>query len=69
MPFQWRMQVSIGLVCIIREPPFVCGFLPRFFFFLGGLGYQDKDMVFRFIIKYCSLRAFGPLGNNRSSFI
>jgi hypothetical protein len=25
-----------------------------------GLGYQDKDIVFRFIIEYSSLRHFGP---------
>jgi hypothetical protein len=25
-----------------------------------GLAYQDKDIVFRFIIEYSSLRAFGP---------
>jgi hypothetical protein len=26
-----------------------------------------KDIVFRFIIKYSSLRDFGPLGNNNRS--
>jgi hypothetical protein len=26
-----------------------------------GLAYQGKDIVFRFIIEYSSLRAFGPL--------
>jgi hypothetical protein len=31
---------------------------------------QGKDIVFRFIIEYSSLRDFGPLGNNiRSIFI
>jgi hypothetical protein len=25
-----------------------------------GLAYQDKDVVFRFIIEYSSLRGFGP---------
>jgi len=25
-----------------------------------GLAYQDKDIVFRFIIEYSSLRDFGP---------
>jgi hypothetical protein len=25
-----------------------------------GLAYQGKDIVFRFIIEYSSLRAFGP---------
>ncbi len=25
-----------------------------------GLAYQDKDIVFRFIIEYTSLRDFGP---------
>jgi len=35
-----------------------------------GLAYQGKDIVFRFIIEYTSLRGFGPLGNNnRSIFI
>jgi hypothetical protein len=27
-----------------------------------GLAYQGKDIVFRFIIEYTSLRDFGPLG-------
>jgi hypothetical protein len=33
-----------------------------------GLADQGKDIVFRFIIKYSSLRDFGPLGY-RSIFI
>ncbi len=33
-----------------------------------GLAYQGKDIVFRFIIEYSSLRDFGPL-SNRSIFI
>ncbi len=33
-----------------------------------GLAYQGKDIVFRFITEYSSLRDFGPLGN-RSLFI
>ncbi len=33
-----------------------------------GLAYQGRDIVFRFIIEYSSLRDFGPLGN-RSIFI
>ncbi len=32
-----------------------------------GLAYQGKDILFRFIIEYSSLRDFGPLGNNNSS--
>jgi hypothetical protein len=28
-----------------------------------GHAYQGKDIVFRFIIEYSSLRDFGPLGN------
>jgi hypothetical protein len=32
-----------------------------------GLAYQDKDIVFRFLIEYSSLMDFyRPLGNNRS---
>jgi hypothetical protein len=31
-----------------------------FFLFFVGLGYQGKDIVFRFIIEYSSLRDFGP---------
>jgi len=27
-----------------------------------GLAYQGKDIVFRFIIEYSSLKDFGPLG-------
>ncbi len=35
-----------------------------------GLAYQGRDIVFRFIIEYSSLRDFGPLGNNiRSIFV
>jgi hypothetical protein len=38
--------------------------------FIFGLAYQDKDIVFRFIIEYSSLKGFWPLGNsNRSIFI
>jgi len=40
-----------------------------FSFVVVGLAYQGKDIVFRFIIEYSSLRDFGPLlGNNRSIF-
>ncbi len=28
---------------------------------------EGKDIVFRFIIEYSSLRDFGPLGNNNRS--
>jgi hypothetical protein len=38
--------------------------------FLGGadLAYQGKDIVFRFIIEYSSLRVFyRPLGNNNNN--
>jgi hypothetical protein len=28
--------------------------------FVVGIAYQDKDIVFRFIIEYSSLRDFGP---------
>jgi hypothetical protein len=31
-----------------------------FYFHICGLAYKDKDIVFRFIIKYNSLRDFGP---------
>ncbi len=34
-----------------------------------GLAYQAKDIVFRFIIEYGSLRDFGPYLCNRSVFI
>jgi hypothetical protein len=30
-------------------------------FFFVGLAYQGKDIVFRFIIEYSSLRYVGPL--------
>jgi hypothetical protein len=33
------------------------------------VAYQGKDIVFRFIIEYSSLRDFGPLGDNRFIFI
>jgi hypothetical protein len=33
--------------------------------FVVGLAYQGKDIIFRFIIEYSSLRDFyRPLGNN-----
>jgi hypothetical protein len=32
-----------------------------------GIAYQGKDIVFRFIIEYSSLRDFWPLGNNNRS--
>ncbi len=36
--------------------------------FFVGLAYQGKDIVFRFIIEYSSLRDFyRPLGNNNRS--
>jgi hypothetical protein len=31
-----------------------------FFFFFWGIAYQGKDIVFKFIIEYTSLRDFGP---------
>jgi hypothetical protein len=31
--------------------------------YLLALPYQDKDIVFRFITEYSSLRDFGSLGN------
>ncbi len=35
-----------------------------------GLAFQGKDIVFRFIIEYSSLRDFyRPLGNNKSLFL
>jgi hypothetical protein len=35
-----------------------------------GPAYQGKNIEFRFILEYSSLRDFGPpLGNNRSIFI
>jgi hypothetical protein len=36
---------------------------------LALLAFQGKDIMFRFIIEYSSLKDFGPLGNNRSIFI
>jgi hypothetical protein len=35
------------------------GVTPRLEIFVG-LAYQGKDIVFRFIIEYSSLRDFGP---------
>jgi hypothetical protein len=43
--------------------------LPYERFLFIGLAYQGKDIVFRVIIEYSSLRDFGPKGNNRSIFI
>jgi hypothetical protein len=39
-------------------------------FFFIGVAYQGKDIVFRFIVEYSSLRDFHkPLGNNNNSSI
>jgi hypothetical protein len=35
--------------------------------FIGLDYYQGKDIVFRFIIEYSSLRGFAPLGNNNNN--
>jgi hypothetical protein len=43
-----------------------CAIIPYSFFKIGmgifffGLAYQGKDIVFRFIIEFSSLRGFGP---------
>jgi hypothetical protein len=37
--------------------------------FFIGLAYQGKDIVFRFIIEYSSLRDFGPPLGSRSILI
>jgi hypothetical protein len=38
--------------------------------FVGLAYYQGKDIVFRFIIEYSSLRDFyRPLGNNNRSYL
>jgi hypothetical protein len=34
--------------------------------FIGLAYYQGKDIVFRFIIEYSSLRGFWALGNNNN---
>jgi hypothetical protein len=31
--------------------------------FVVGLAYQGKDIVFRFILEYSSLRGLWPIGN------
>jgi hypothetical protein len=36
---------------------------------LLALAYQGKDIVFRFIIEYISLKGFWPLGNNNNRSI
>jgi hypothetical protein len=36
-------------------------------FIVGLAYYQGKDIVFRLIIEYGSLRDFGPLGNNNNN--
>jgi len=53
---------TIGLVCIIREPPFCLWiFITKFFLAgLGGLATKARILCLDFIIKYGSLRAFGP---------
>jgi len=43
--------------------------MPRADPFIGLAYHQGKDIVFRFIIEYESLKEFWPLGNNRSIFI
>jgi hypothetical protein len=54
---QWNFKVVPNSISSVTSPQ--------------GLAYQGKDIVFRFIIEYSSLRDFyRPLpGNNRSIFI
>jgi hypothetical protein len=40
----------------VEKSPF--GF--HYYYYFVGLAYQCKDIVFRFIIEYSSLRDFGP---------
>ncbi len=51
-----------GLINVLPPPPN---------YVVNGEGEGGKDIVFRFIIEYSSLRDFAPLGNNnnRSIFI
>ncbi len=49
---------------LLSQPPKVCVLIP-----LLVLPTKARDIVFIFIIEYSSLRAFPPLGNNRSIFI
>ncbi len=67
---------EIHKVTLPLGPPFTPSPIPQLQIMLYaklgnliGLSYQGKDIVFRFIIEYSSLRDFGPLGNNRSIFI
>jgi hypothetical protein len=45
---------------MIRPPPQILCFANSTAQLFIGLAYQDKDIVFRFIIEYSSLRDFGP---------
>jgi hypothetical protein len=48
--------LAAGIICATIE----CGGRGSRPFFIVGLAYQGKDIVFRFIIEYSSLRDFGP---------
>jgi hypothetical protein len=39
---------------------FPASIVESLFLIVFGLAYQGKDIVFRFIIEYSSLRDFGP---------
>jgi hypothetical protein len=43
--------------------------LSIWYVFFVGLAYQDKDIVFRFIIEYSRLMDFGPHVVSGSNFI
>ncbi len=49
------------ITCMIRPPWQILCFANSTAQLFVGLAYQGKDIVFRFIIEYSSLRDFGPL--------
>jgi hypothetical protein len=53
------MRIGLKLFLGSFANMFVCLFLVVVYLFIG-LAYQGKDIVFKFIIEYTSLRDFGP---------
>jgi len=62
------LQPFLLLLALMKEPNFIEVFLLLLVEMIFGLAYQGKDVVFRFVIEYSSLRDFyRPLGNHNGS--
>jgi hypothetical protein len=59
LPLPHRELTSIMPGSLNREPLPIHKYIMMFFAFVG-LAYQGKDIVFRFILEYISLRSLAP---------